>query len=87
VRGRAEHVAPAQGAVVSRRRQPQSVAEQARRIVRDLEASAELTGDEWPTAASVRGTADHLSRTPETAEDAAAWYAAAALLEAKESVV
>jgi hypothetical protein len=60
--------------------------QQARRIVRDLEASAELTGEEWPTAASVRGTADHLSRMPETVDDAAAWYAAAALLAAKEGV-
>jgi len=71
---------------VSRRRQPRSLEQQARRIVRDLEASAELTGEEWPTAASVRGTADHLSRMPETVDDAAAWYAAAALLAAKEGV-
>ncbi len=71
---------------MSRRRQPRSLEQQARRIVRDLEASAELTGEEWPTAASVRGTADHLSRMPETVDDAAAWYAAAALLAAKEGV-
>ncbi len=71
---------------MSRRRQPRSLEQQARRIVRDLEASAELTGEEWPTASSVRGTADHLSRMPETVDDAAAWYAAAALLAAKEGV-
>lgn len=69
-----------------RRRVLGSVAERARRIVRDLEASAELTGEEWPTAASVRGTADHLSRMPETVGDAADWYAAAELLAAREGV-
>lgn len=63
---------------------PRSIEARARRIVLELEASAERTGEEWPTAASVRGTADHLSRMLETAEDAAAWYAAAELLAAKE---
>lgn len=70
---------------MTRRRPPTSQVARARRIVRDLEASAELTGGEWPTAASVRGTADHLSRNPETAEDARDWYLAAALVAAKEA--
>lgn len=71
---------------MKRRRPPRTLEEWARRIVHDLEASAELTGEEWPTAASVRGTADHLSRMPETVEDARAWYRASELLAEREAV-
>lgn len=70
---------------MSRRRAPRTLIERARRLIRDLELSAELTAEEWPTAASLRGTADHLSRMPETVDDARVWYRAAELLEAKGS--
>lgn len=66
-------------------RRDRSLAASARRLVRDLELGAELTSGEWPTAAVVRGTADHLSRLGD--EEARVWYAAAELLEARAGVV
>lgn len=84
MRSHAWRVAPAEGTRV-RRRTPHSIDGRARRLIRDLELGAELTGDEWPTAASVRGTADHLSRMPETSDDARVWRRAAELLEAREA--
>lgn len=71
---------------MNRRRAPRTLDEAARRLIRDLELSAELTMDDWPSAASIRGTADHLSRMPETVDDARVWYRAAELLEQREGV-
>lgn len=65
-----------------RQRQPRTLEEQARHLVSELEAIADSTGSDWPTAES-------LSRTAEVLKDvdparAPIWARAAELLEDKE---